>query len=37
MQVLVYSFTTCPFCKSAKALLDGKGVAYKALELNEMG
>lgn len=35
--VVVFSFDTCPFCKKAKSILDSKGVAYKALELNKMG
>eukprot|EP01026_Neomeris_dumetosa_P030970 TRINITY_DN2463_c0_g1_i1.p3 TRINITY_DN2463_c0_g1~~TRINITY_DN2463_c0_g1_i1.p3 ORF type:complete len:228 (-),score=28.34 TRINITY_DN2463_c0_g1_i1:349-1032(-) len=35
--VLMFSFTDCPFCKNAKSLLDGMGVPYTALELNEMG
>ena len=32
--VLMFSFTSCPFCKSAKELLDAKGVTYEAIELN---
>ena len=35
--VVMYSFSTCPFCKRAKALLDDQGAQYVALELNEMG
>ena len=34
--VVVFSFTTCPFCRRAKDLLDEKGVAYQALELDEL-
>jgi glutaredoxin 3 len=35
-QVAMFSFTTCPFCRRAKDVLDQKGVAYKALELDEL-
>ncbi|KAJ1637499.1 thioredoxin-like protein [Pavlovales sp. CCMP2436] len=34
--VVVFSFTTCPFCIKAKQLLDAKGVTYKSVELNDM-
>ena len=34
--VMIFSFSTCPFCKNAKKLLDDMDVAYKAVELNEM-
>ena len=27
-KVEIYTWRTCPFCVRAKALLDGKGVAY---------
>ena len=33
--VVLYSFTSCPFCKRAKELLNAKGVAYTAIELDE--
>ena len=33
--VAIFSFTSCPFCKQAKELLDAKGVAYRAFELDE--
>ena len=33
----MFSFSTCPFCKKAKAVLDKAGVKYTAIELNEMG
>lgn len=36
-KVVVFSFSTCPFCVKAKALLEELGVEYAALELNEMG
>lgn len=36
VQVVVFSWTGCPFCKNAKALLDSKGVRYTAVELNTM-
>ncbi|DBB16626.1 hypothetical protein WJX82_010972 [Trebouxia sp. C0006] len=34
--VVVFSWTGCPFCKNAKALLDSKGANYTAVELNTM-
>lgn len=34
--VMIFSFSTCPFCKNAKKLLDDMGVGYEAVELNEM-
>ena len=34
--VMIFSFSTCPFCKNAKKLLNDMDVAYKAIELNEM-
>ena len=30
------SWSGCPFCKKAKALLDSKGAKYTALELDQM-
>ena len=35
-QVIVFSWSGCPFCKRAKALLDSTGAKYKALELDQM-
>jgi glutaredoxin 3 len=35
-KVMMFSFSTCPFCKNAKKLLDDMGVGYTAIELNEM-
>ena len=35
-QVVVFSWSGCPFCKKAKALLDGTGARYLAVELDEM-
>ena len=35
-KVMMFSFSTCPFCKNAKKLLDDMGVEYTAVELNEM-
>ena len=32
--VLMYSFTTCPFCLKAKDLLDSLGAKYEVVELN---
>lgn len=34
--VMMFSFSTCPFCKNAKALLDDMNVKYTAIELNEV-
>jgi glutaredoxin 3 len=34
--VLMYSFTSCPFCKKAKELLDEKGASYVVVELDEL-
>lgn len=34
--VAMFSFTTCPFCRRAKDLLDEKGIPYKAIELDEL-
>ena len=36
IQVVVFSWTRCPFCKNAKALLDSKGAKYTAVELDTM-
>jgi glutaredoxin 3 len=33
---MVFSWSGCPFCKKAKALLDSKGAKYTALELDQM-
>lgn len=35
-QVMVFSWSGCPFCKNAKALLDTTGAKYTALELDQM-
>lgn len=34
--VAIFSFSTCPFCRRAKDLLDEKGVQYEAIELDEL-
>lgn len=36
VQVVVFSWTRCPFCLNAKALLDSKGAKYTAVELDKM-
>ena len=36
VQVVVFSWTRCPFCLNAKALLDSKGAKYNAVELDKM-
>lgn len=33
--VVVFSKSYCPYCKATKKKLDGLGVKYTALELNE--
>jgi glutaredoxin 3 len=33
----MFSFSGCPFCKSAKKLLDAEGAKYTAVELDQMG
>eukprot|EP01025_Chloroclados_australasicus_P035209 TRINITY_DN3591_c1_g1_i1.p2 TRINITY_DN3591_c1_g1~~TRINITY_DN3591_c1_g1_i1.p2 ORF type:complete len:262 (+),score=25.07 TRINITY_DN3591_c1_g1_i1:104-787(+) len=35
--VTMFSFSTCPFCKRAKGLLDDMAVPYTAIELDQMG
>ena len=35
-QVMVFSWSNCPFCKKGKAVLDSERVPYKALELDTM-
>jgi glutaredoxin 3 len=35
--VVMFSFSGCPFCKSAKKLLDAEGAKYTAVELDQMG
>ncbi len=34
--VLMFSFTTCPFCIKAKAILDEKGAKYTVVELDQV-
>jgi glutaredoxin 3 len=34
--VAVFSFTTCPFCRRAKDALDGQGIEYASVELDEL-
>lgn len=33
--VLMLSFTTCPFCLKAKSVLNEKGIEYKTVELDK--
>lgn len=37
LQVVVFSWSGCPFCKNAKALLSDVGADFTALELDTMG
>lgn len=35
-RITVFSFTTCPFCRRAKDYFEDNGIAYTALELDEL-
>ena len=35
-QVMVFSWSGCPYCKKAKGLLDEVGAKYTALELDQI-
>lgn len=35
--VMVFSFSTCPFCVKAKKILDASGARYTAIELDQLG
>jgi glutaredoxin 3 len=35
-RVVIFSFTTCPFCRRAKDYLDERGISYSAMELDEL-
>ena len=35
-QVVIFSKTTCPFCRKTKDLFDGLDVKYTSVELDEM-
>jgi hypothetical protein len=37
LQVVVFSWSGCPFCKNAKGLLSDLGANYKAVELDTLG
>lgn len=34
--VVMFSFTTCPFCRRAKDYLQENGIRYKSMELDEL-
>ena len=34
--VVMFSFTTCPFCRRAKDYLEEKGIKYTSMELDEL-
>lgn len=34
--LVMFSFTSCPFCRRAKDYLDSRGIAYTAMELDEL-
>lgn len=33
-EVIVYASAFCPYCRRARALLDGKGVSYAVLDVD---
>ncbi len=35
MSVKIYTTSWCPYCKNAKALLDGKSVSYEEINIEE--
>eukprot|EP00551_Chaetoceros_affinis_P001751 CAMPEP_0203656576 /NCGR_PEP_ID=MMETSP0088-20131115/42042_1 /ASSEMBLY_ACC=CAM_ASM_001087 /TAXON_ID=426623 /ORGANISM="Chaetoceros affinis, Strain CCMP159" /LENGTH=195 /DNA_ID=CAMNT_0050517611 /DNA_START=191 /DNA_END=778 /DNA_ORIENTATION=- len=35
-KVVMYSFTTCPFCRQAKDYFDENGIKYTSIELDEL-
>jgi glutaredoxin 3 len=35
-QVVMFSFTSCPFCRRAKDYLESSGIAYQSMELDEL-
>ena len=35
--IMVFSKSYCPFCNKVKHMFEDKGLAYKALELDQMG
>ena len=35
-QVAMFSFSTCPFCRRAKDLLEQENIPYAAIELDEL-
>jgi glutaredoxin 3 len=35
-RVVMFSFTTCPFCRRAKDFLDERGISYNTMELDEL-
>ncbi|KAB0509903.1 MULTISPECIES: glutaredoxin 3 [Pseudomonas] len=37
LEVTMYTTTTCPYCRKAKRLLDGKGIAYKEIDVRPLG
>ncbi|MBC8323449.1 MAG: glutaredoxin 3 [Candidatus Marinimicrobia bacterium] len=37
MSVKIYTTSWCPYCKNAKALLDGKSVSYEEINIEEKG
>ncbi|MFQ6676817.1 MAG: glutaredoxin family protein [Fidelibacterota bacterium] len=37
MNVKIYSTSWCPYCRKAKAILDGKGIAYEEINIEEKG
>lgn len=36
LEVTMYTTTTCPYCRNAKRLLDGKGIAYREIDVRSV-
>lgn len=36
VDVVMFSFTSCPFCRQAKDYFDENGILYEAMELDEL-
>lgn len=34
-KIILYSAPTCPYCKKAKAYLQGKGIEYKDIDVSQ--
>lgn len=36
LEVTMYTTSTCPYCRSAKRLLDAKGISYKEIDVHSV-